>query len=215
MGAADSSCYLQDVKNELQKEWPKSRTINIVFHGHSVPSGFFRTPLVNTMEAYPQLVLKKLKAKYPYAVVNIIVTAKGGENSAQGADRFAADVLIHRPDVIFIDYALNDRKLGVENAFTAWNQMIAQAKMRGIKVVLLTPSPDTKENYASPENELRKHSVQIRRLAAENQVGLVDSYRAFEFLYGNPEKLDQYMAQFNHPNAAGHELIAVEIMKLF
>jgi len=33
------------LKTELQKEWPKNRAMNIVFHGHSVPAGYFKTPL--------------------------------------------------------------------------------------------------------------------------------------------------------------------------
>ena len=60
----EQSSYLINLKSELQVEWPKNRTINIVFHGHSVPSGYFKTPLVNTMGAYPNLFLKKLKAIY-------------------------------------------------------------------------------------------------------------------------------------------------------
>lgn len=70
-------------------------------------------------------------------------------------------------------------------------------------------------NYADPENELQKHAGQIRRIAAENQIGLVDSYQAFEFLYPDKEQLGKYMAQVNHPNEMGHELIAHEIMKWF
>ena len=61
---ANNATYLVDLKKEMQVEWPKNRTINIVFHGHSVPSGYFKTPLVNTMGAYPNLFLKKLKAIY-------------------------------------------------------------------------------------------------------------------------------------------------------
>jgi hypothetical protein len=38
-----------------------NRTINIVFHGHSVPSGYFKTPQVNTLSSYPHIFLKKLK----------------------------------------------------------------------------------------------------------------------------------------------------------
>ena len=167
------------------------------------------------MCAYPNVFLKKLKEIYPFAVVNVIVTAKGGENSVNGAARFESDVLIHKPDVILIDYALNDRGVGLEKAFTAWDQMIKQAKDRGIKVILLTPSPDKKVNYADPDNELKKHTEQIRRLAEENQVGLVDSYKAFEFLYADNEQLSKYMAQFNHPNELGHELIANELIKWF
>lgn len=207
--------YLSDLKTEMQKEWPKNRTINIVFHGHSVPSGYFKTPQVNTLSAYPQLFLKKLKSIYPYTVVNVIVTAIGGENSVKGAERFERDVLVHNPNVILIDYALNDRRAGLEEAYKAWTQMIQQAKEKGIKVILLTPSPDQSVKYDSPENELKIHTDQIIRLAKENHVALVDSYKAFEFLYSDKEQLAKYMSQGNHPNELGHELIANEIINWF
>jgi acyl-CoA thioesterase-1 len=209
------SDYLSELKTELQKEWPKNRTISIVFHGHSVPAGYFKTPQVNTMGAYPNLFLKKLKEIYPYAVVNVIVTAIGGENSVRGAERFESDVLIHKPDVILIDYALNDRGVGLGKAYLAWNSMITLAKSKNIKVILLTPSPDQNVNLADSTNELKKHSLQIHRLAAENQVALVDSYKAFEFLYSDKEQLAKYMSQVNHPNELGHELIANEIIEWF
>jgi len=212
---ADPATYLSDLKTEIQKEWPKNRTINLVFHGHSVPAGYFKTPQVNTLAAYPNLVLKKLKAMYPLAVVNVIVTAIGGENSVKGAERFERDVICHHPDLILIDYGLNDRSCGLEKAYGAWNQMIQQAKNHGIKVILLTPSPDQSVNYADPENDLKKHADQIRKIATENQVGLADSYKAFEFLYPDKEQLSKYMSQMNHPNEPGHELIANELMKWF
>ena len=210
---ADPATYLSDLKTEIQKEWPKNRTINLVFHGHSVPAGYFKTPQVNTLAAYPNLVLKKLKAMYPLAVVNVIVTAIGGENSVKGAERVERDVICHHPDLILIDYGLNDRSCGLEKAYGAWNQMIQQAKNHGIKVILLTPSPDQSVNYADPENDLKKHADQIRKIATENQVGLADSYKAFEFLYPDKEQLSKYMSQMNHPNEPGHELIANELMK--
>lgn len=212
---ADPAMYLSDLKLEMQKEWPKNRILNIVFHGHSVPAGYFKTPQVNTLGAYPYLLLKKLKVIYPLAVVNVIVTAIGGENSVKGAERFERDVLIHKPDLLLIDYSLNDRGVGLDKAYSAWNQMIKAAKDRGIKVILLTPSPDQKVNYADPENDLKKHADQIRKIAAENQIGLVDSYQAFEFLYPDKEQLSNYMSQVNHPNELGHELIANELIRWF
>jgi acyl-CoA thioesterase I len=210
----NTDTYLDGIKTELQLEWPKNKTINIVFHGHSVPAGYFKTPQVNTLSAYPNLFLKKLKSIYPYAVVNVIVTAIGGENSVQGAERFENDVLVHKPDVIFIDYALNDRRIGLDKAYEAWNLMIKQAKDRSIPVILLTPSPDQRVDYNSPENELKKHADQIVKLAKENKVGLVDSYKVFDFLYADKERLANYMAQVNHPNQKGHELIADEIINI-
>jgi lysophospholipase L1-like esterase len=207
--------YLHNLKIELQEEWPKNRTINLVFHGHSVPSGYFKTPEVITLSAYPALVLKKIKAQYPGAVVNIIVTAIGGENSVQGANRFDKDVLIHKPDVLFIDYGLNDRRVGLAASYKAWDEMIKKVKKQQIKVILLTPSPDQRVDYNDPNNELKKHTDQIIRLAKENQVGLVDCYKTFEFLYPKKKKLKKYMSQVNHPNRKGHALIATEIFEWF
>jgi acyl-CoA thioesterase-1 len=212
---ADVGYYLDSLKVELQKEWPKNRTINIVFHGHSVPAGYFRTPVVNTFAAYPNLVMQKIKAIYPLAVVNTIVTSIGGENSVRGAARFDDEVLTHNPDVIFIDYALNDRGVGLEKSYAAWDEMIKKAKNKNIEVLLLSPSPDQREEYENPDNQLKQHTNQIIQLAKENEVGFVDSYKAFEFLYSARAQLVKYMSQVNHPNEKGHELIASEIIKWF
>ncbi len=110
----------------------------------------------------------------------MLVTAIGGENSEQGAARFQTDVLPHKPDVLFIDYALNDRRIGLEKAKRAWQTMIERAQQAGVKVILLTPSPDLKVDLRNPDNELNQHANQIRQLAEQYQTGLVDSYRAFE-----------------------------------
>ena len=209
------STYLNDLKKEMQIKWPDNRTINLVFHGHSVPAGYFLTPEVNSLVAYPALVLKEIKARYPFAVVNVIVTAIGGENSVQGAERFERDVLIHKPDVLLIDYALNDRGEGLEKSCHAWMQMLRLAKEQNIKVILLTPSPDQRVDYTDANNELQQHTDQIIRLAKEHQVGLADSYKAFEFLYTDKDELRKYMSQVNHPNEKGHELIAREIIEYF
>lgn len=79
----------------------------------------------------------------------------------------------------------------------------------------MTPSPDQNADYANANNDLKKHCDQIIRLANENQVGLVDSYKAFEFLYTNKNELKKYMSKVNHPNKKGHELIAKEGIKYF
>ncbi|MBX2921972.1 MAG: SGNH/GDSL hydrolase family protein [Chitinophagaceae bacterium] len=211
----DTTGYLATVITALQKQWPNNRAINLVFHGHSVPSGYFKTPDVQTLNAYPQQVLKQLKQQYPYAVINCIVTAIGGENSESGSQRFERDVLTHQPDVIFIDYALNDRGPGLEKAKKAWSRMIETALAKQIKVILLTPSPDTSVDILQENNLLEQHAQQIRQLAMQYKVGLADSYAAFKARVLSGEKTEAYMSQVNHPNTEGHALIAAEIMKYF
>jgi len=212
---SDTAAYLRDIRIELQKKWPANRTINLVFHGHSVPAGYGRTPDVNTFDSYPYQVLKELKQRYPDAVINVIVTAIGGENSTQGARRFKKDVLIHRPDVLFIDYALNDRKIGLPKAKENLESMIRKALRRKIPVILLTPSADMNVPLLQPDNELEQFATQIRALSVTYGLGLADSYSRFRQVEEKGEDIHAYMAQSNHPNAKGHALITAEIMRYF
>ncbi len=212
---ANPSDYLNDIKTELKKEWPANRTINLVFHGHSVPAGFFKTPVVNTLEAFPYQLLAELKTIYPYAVINVINTSIGGENSVSGAKRFKNEVLVHKPDVLFIDYALNDRGIGTEKAKIAWESMIRTALKKNIKIILLTPSPDQNVKILVPGNELEAHAKQIRILAEKYNIGLADSYMAFHQIVASNKPLIDYMSQVNHPNKMGHEVILREILPYF
>jgi len=212
---ADPSSYLDDIKSELKKEWPENRTINLVFHGHSVPAGYFKTPDVNTLDSYPYLLLKELKELYPYAVINVICTAIGGENSSQGATRFESDVLVHKPDVLFIDYALNDRGIGLEKSKEAWEEMINKALNEKLKVILLTPSPDQRVDILEPGNVLDQHAAQIKSLVENHGIGLADSHAAFKKRMKKGDSLSYYMSQVNHPNKKGHQLITDELIRFF
>ena len=204
--SASPETYLNPIREELVKQWPQNRTINFVFHGHSVPSGYAKTPIVNTLEAYPYQTLVQIKKYYPYAVVNTITTSIGGENSETGAARFERDVLTHQPDVLFIDYALNDRGIGVERAEKAWRKMIEATLARNIKLILCTPTPDLTADISSSTDPLTLQADMIRRLAAEYHVGLADIYAEFKKIYDRGESLTGYMAQNNHPNAKGHQV---------
>ena len=207
--------YLSDLKAELEKKWPENRTINLVFHGHSVPTGYFATPNVNTLEAYPHVLLAKLKELYPFAVINVITTSIGGENSEQGQKRLKNEVLVHKPDVLFIDYALNDRGIGLDRSKTAMEKMIRLASNKGIKIILLTPSPDISTNILQADNPLMQHTEQLILLAKKYHIGLSDSFGQFKALAKNGQNLKDYMAQSNHPNKKGHLIIADELFNYF
>lgn len=209
------STYLSPVKKELTAAWPKNRTINLVFHGHSVPAGYWHNSEVHTLESYPHLLLGKLKEKFPHAVINVIVTAIGGENSVKGQERFEKEVLVHRPDVLFIDYALNDRSAGLEKAKEAWEKMIQAALAQNVKVILITPSPDQRVDILAPGNPLQLHADQIKRLALTYKVGLADPFTKFQKIAKEEGSLERYMSHVNHPNKAGHALMAEELLKWF
>jgi lysophospholipase L1-like esterase len=93
--------------------------------------------------------------------------------------------------------------------------MIEKAKARGIKVVLLTPTPDKNAKLDDPNDPLNQHAEQIRKLAATHSVALVDSLAAFKQRLKEGVPLEDLMSQVNHPNRKGHELVAKELLKWF
>jgi acyl-CoA thioesterase I len=215
---ADKRTYLSSLVRELSKKWPDNRTVNIVCHGHSVPSGYFNTPTVRTFDSYPHLLHKGLKKRFPFAVINSIVTAIGGENSMRGAQRFEKEVLCHRPNLITIDYGLNDRGIGLEKARDAWQYMIKETLGRGIKVILLTPTWDISILDRKSRKDwmlLQAHTRQIRLLAKHFGVGLVDSFSIFGAHIEKHPSVKALLSWQNHPNRNGHMLVAKELLKWF
>ena len=214
--SADPNTYLSGVMDELTKAWPHNRRITIVCHGHSVPAGYFAGREVRLLDAYPHLTHVDIRRLYPTSVTSVICTGVGGENSEQGAARFRQDVLDKRPDVVTIDYALNDRHLGLERARRAWASMIDQAMEAEVKILLLTPTPDTSTPALRESNDpLAQHAQQVRDLAATYRVGLVDSFAAFQRYFHKNQSVDDLMSQSNHPNRRGHEIVAEQLIRWF
>ena len=54
-----------------------------------------------------------------------------------------------------------------------------------------------------PDDPLYQHAAQIRRLAREHQVGLVDSYQRFQDAVAAGAPLDQLMSQDQPPQPSG------------
>ena len=215
LAVAAKAAPLSGLDTELNKSWPNNRTVNVVFHGHSVPSGYFAAPNVRPFDSYPHLFHRDLKTRYANAVINVITTSIGGENSIQGAARFQQAVFKHKPDLIFIDYALNDRSQNAAQVETAWRSMITTAKNANVPLILCTPTGDTREDLSNPANPLRVLADMIRRLATEENVLLADVSAAWvaKLQSGTPQ--NDLHSTANHPNAAGHRVAADAIFAAF
>ena len=200
---------------EFTKKWPHNRAINLVFHGHSVPAGYHKTPEVKPFESYPHLLHQELTRRFPDAVIHVIITAIGGENSIPGDRRFERDVLTHKPDVIFIDYALNDRRQDEAKVEAAWRSMVRKAKEKNIPVILLTPTGDSSADLPNPEDPLCQRAQLVRRVAEAESVPLADVFSAWraEVDKGTPQT--DLLSQINHPNLRGHQLAAGVLGRFF
>lgn len=207
--------YFGRLIEEMKIHWPANRRITIVAHGHSVPAGYFKTPEIRTFDSYPSLLHQRLATLFPTAVIEMVVTAIGGEASSSGVNRFEQDVLSLKPDIVLIDYALNDRGIGLKTSRENLEKMISLCSERKIKVILLTPTPDQTEDILKTETPLNSFQEMIRQLAIQHKVAMVDSYEAFRQRVASGTPLPHLMSQVNHPNRQGHELVADLLFSLF
>ena len=148
-------------------------------------------------------------------MINVIVTGIGGEASESGASRFVSDVLNHKPDLITIDYGLNDRGIGLERAKVAWESMIAAALSSKIPLILLTPTLDQSSKLNDPQDPLNQHAKQIEELAHKYHLALVDSLELSKAEISKGTPIQDLMSQGNHPNRKGHDIVAAGLLSWF
>jgi len=168
--------------------------------------------MVQTQHAYPRLLSDYLSKKYPTAIINVITSAVGGENSASGVKRFESDAISYKPAMVIIDYGLNDRSTPMVNVEENLTTMIEMARKAGVLPVLVTPNIDLAGDPPNAFTTLPQQAELIREIAKSKGVLLADAYIEFSHYKGDVRKL---MAQSNHPNKDGHKLIVKSIIRLF
>ena len=211
--ASGNAIAFHHLISRLEAKWPDNRAVNVVYHGHSVPAGYFDTPNVRTFDAYPHLVHLELKSRFPHAVINTIVTAIGGETSPAGMKR-TDQVMAHRPDLVMIDYGMNDLGIPPEEMKVSWTSMIETFRKAGVLVVLITPTWDEREPDRLREGQpgLKEVAATIHKLGEFWNVPVADIYSRWTRQVASGVESSPMLSWTNHPNAAGHRLICQAII---
>ncbi|MDQ2798610.1 MAG: GDSL-type esterase/lipase family protein, partial [Armatimonadota bacterium] len=79
----------------------RGEAISVVFLGGSVTEG-------GGQDGYVVRVARWLQAQYPQSKISVTNAGIGGTNSDYGARRMDRDVLAAKPDLLFVEYAVND-----------------------------------------------------------------------------------------------------------
>jgi len=142
--------------------------------------------------------------------------------------RMENDVLAKEPDVVVIYVGVNDvwhkssSGTGTDaDKFEKFYQaIIDKLKVKNIKVVLCTPAAiGEKTDFSNAQDgDMNEYSKLIRRIAARNQLPIVDLRKAFldHNLKNNPENKDRGILTTDkvHLNPKGNQLVAEEMWKV-
>ncbi len=107
---------------------------------------------------------------------------------------------------------LNDVISSSRQTEIAWRSMMSEALAAEVKLILMTPTPDLKEDLLNENKALESHSDLIIKLGKEYQIPVVDVYSSFRELKLQGKDISEYMSPGNHPNEQGHQVVLTEIV---
>lgn len=219
VSAAKTNNYSNYIKyrgSDLSNTFTKLKngeSVNIVYFGGSVTNGHGASNAEKT--SWRALVGKWFVDNFPSATVNNINASYGGTSSMFGAYRLKHDVLSQNPDLVFVEFAINDyydsfmlHSLSKEDVALRYETIVRQIRTQfpdcDIVTVLTTDKSCIGVNR---RGELHKHAQGHEDVSIAYNIPSIHVGRALsdQMPYSNYDSVwNQYMIDIVHPNDTGH-----------
>jgi lysophospholipase L1-like esterase len=184
--------------------------VTIVAFGDSITAGFA------VRRGFPSFWKAMLAEKYTEANVEMINSGISGDTSMDGLARLDFSVLSYEPDLITINFGINDcvLGLGLEEFEMNFVEMVRRIRAGpNSEVLLLTSQPLETPPY---DRMVLDYYQAVQRVAKEMDVGFVDVYAAWmRAVHAGTPLGSLILPGLDHPNEAGYRIIAEELMRLF
>lgn len=167
----------------------------IVCFGDSVTQG---TPHVPPEDTFPALLERRINLSFAdeQGHVTVVNSGVGGENTAEGLARFETAVAAHQPDIVTIEFGLNDirpepAKLVKPPEFAAnLREIITRCREVGAEVILMTPNPiidrmhrswgtDRYAEWGGCNGAVAAYAEIVREVGTETDTALCDVFSSF------------------------------------
>ena len=221
---------------------PKSPVVTIACLGDSVTHGCFevytnRYGNIDTRyrptEGWVGQLQKKLNQYYPAGAVSMLNAGISGGSAVGGEQRLERDVLCYNPDLVIVNFALNDSMGGLEKLPVyekAMDSIFERVLASGAECMLLTPNrmcayvaPWVEEGIlkkvagdaAKVQNEgvLDAFVEAARQVAKKRGVPVADAYAVWNRLEElGVDTTAMLSNDINHPTAEAHDIFVQAIL---
>jgi lysophospholipase L1-like esterase len=175
--------------------------VKIAYFGGSITWGATASDPLKT--SWRALVTSGLEAKFPGAHIQAIDAAIGSQPSKLGVFRVDRDVLPYKPDLCFVEFAVNDRDVNDSSETVEGIVRKLRACREDMSIVLvIIGSVGLKGDYDSP--------VAVQQIELANHYGLpcIDVCSAVKAKLDGGLKTRDILTDGCHPNDAGYRLYA-------
>lgn len=182
----------------------------IVAFGDSITAGFA------VRRGFPSFWREQLQQKFREAKVEMINSGISGDTSCDGLARLDWSVLSYEPDLVTINFGINDSvfDIDVDEFKENLTKMIRRIRAGpGSEILLLSSQPLETPPY---DRIVQNYYRAVEDVAKQMDVGFVDVYGAWMERVRQGTPLSSLIIPgLDHPNEAGYRIIAEELMKLF
>ncbi len=198
--------YVEKTRRDLEA----GADATIVCFGDSITAGYA------VRRGFPSFWLEMLRQKFPEAKIEMINSGLSGDTSLDGLARLDWAVLSYEPDLVTMNFAINDCVLGLDLEEFEMNLVQLVRRVRAgpdAEILLLSSQPLETPPY---DRLVLDYYQTVERVAREVEVGFVDVYAAWmrRVQAGTPLS-SLILSGLDHPNEAGYRIIAEELMRLF
>jgi lysophospholipase L1-like esterase len=182
--------------------------LSAVFLGGSLTWGAVASDPMQT--SYRALIGKRLKKFYDNPRIESHDAAIGGTGSQLGVFRLDRDVLRHKPDLVFVEFAVNDHPFAVHpGRLEAYEAIVRRLVLAGVPVVqgLLA----VKQDLAPDPTEKRLLDPEHKKISLAYGTGLGDAVALMRAKVASHEANAEDLwnpLEGTHPNDAGYALYA-------
>ena len=182
----------------------------IVCFGDSITAGYA------VRRGFPSFLLESLRQRFPDSKIEMINSGISGDTSQDGLSRLDWAVLSYEPDLVTINFGINDCVLGLSLEEYEMNLVEMVRRIRAgpdSEILLLSSQPLESPPY---DQRVLDYYQTVERVAKEMNVGFVDVYGAWMKRVRAGMPLDSLILPgLDHPNEAGYKIIAEELISLF
>ena len=198
--------YVERTRQELES----GADATIVCFGDSITAGYA------VRRGFPSFLLESLRQRFPDSKIEMINSGISGDTSQDGLSRLDWAVLSYEPDLVTINFGINDCVLGLSREEFEMNLVEMVRRIRAgpdSEILLLSSQPLESPPY---DQRVLDYYQTVERVAKEMNVGFVDVYGAWMKRVRAGMPLDSLILPgLDHPNEAGYRIIAEELMSLF
>ncbi|MEL6049024.1 SGNH/GDSL hydrolase family protein [Methanothrix soehngenii] len=198
--------YVERTRQELES----GAEATIVCFGDSITAGYA------VRRGFPSFWLESLRQRFPDSKIEMINSGISGDTSQDGLGRLDWAVLSYEPDLVTINFGINDCVLGLSREEFEMNLVEMVRRIRAgpdSEILLLSSQPLESPPY---DQRVLDYYQTVETVAKEMNVGFVDVYGAWMKRVRAGMPLDSLILPgLDHPNEAGYRIIAEELMSLF